>query len=299
MENGTVFNIQKFCLHDGDGIRTCVFLKGCPLDCVWCHNPESKSKNVQLLFDRSRCTMCGACLAVCRNRSEDKNGLLPNLKSCTACGKCVDVCLNGANTLCGKVMSAQDVIDEVLKDKIFYDQTGGGITVTGGEPSFQPEFTLEILSLAENTGISRAVETCGIGKRDFYANALSLGTTFLFDIKSMDRHKHKMLTKTDNSHILSNLEFLMESNADIIIRMPMVPNCNDSEEDIALLADFLIKHKGKYRYAEIMPYHALGIGKAQRLGETANYVHENATDEDKKMWKLIFNSHGVDVKISE
>ncbi len=299
MTKGIVFNIQKFCLHDGDGVRTSVFLKGCPLDCIWCHNPESKSSCVQLLFNKSRCTACGACVQVCKGRSIDENGLRVDRKGCTACGKCIDICLNEANSLCGREMSAQEVFDEVIKDRMFFEPTGGGVTVTGGEPSLQPEFTLDILTLAKNAGISRAVETCGIGGRDFYARAMELGTMFLFDIKCIDKNKHKMLTKADNSHILSNLDFLMEHDADIIIRMPMIPSCNDSDEDIALSADFLIKHKGKYRYAEIMPYHALGVGKLQRLGEDAKYMHENATDEDKQRWKSIFMSHGAEVRISE
>lgn len=299
MVTGTVFNIQKFCLHDGDGIRTCVFLKGCPLDCIWCHNPESKNKKIQLMFDSARCTACGACVTVCENRSIVDTVLSIDRTHCTACGKCADICLNDANSLCGKTMTSSEVLAEVIKDKMFYDSTGGGITLTGGEPSLQSEFALEILSLAKNAGINGAIETCGIGKHDFYEKALELNATFLFDIKCIDPDKHKKLTKADNSLILSNLEFLMMSNADIIIRLPMIPDCNDSDDDIALLADFLKVHEGKYRYAEIMPYHKLGVAKSQRLGENAEYVHENVHDDDKKRLKSAFMSHGLNVRISE
>lgn len=196
-------------------------------------------------------------------------------------------------------MTAQEVIDEVIKDRIFYNTSGGGITVTGGEPSFQPDFTIELLSLAKDEEISLAVETCGIGSRKFYKKAADLGTTFLFDIKCIDSEKHRRLTGADNTHIMSNLEYLMERDADIIIRLPMIPDCNDSDEDIALLSAFLNKNNGRYRYAEIMPYHTLGTGKSEKIGISVPYVHENASRTEIDRWCKLFTSHGTDVRISE
>lgn len=196
-------------------------------------------------------------------------------------------------------MTAHEVIAEVIKDRIFYNTSGGGITVTGGEPSFQPDFTIELLSLAKDEEISLAVETCGIGAREFYKKAADLGTTFLFDIKCIDSEKHRRLTGADNTHIMSNLEYLMERDADIIIRLPMIPDCNDSDEDIALLSAFLNKNKGRYRYAEIMPYHTLGTGKAEKLSVSVPYVHENASRTEIDRWYKLFTSHGTDVRISE
>ena len=190
-------------------------------------------------------------------------------------------------------------MDEVLKDKIFYDTSGGGITVTGGEPSFQPEFTLEILKLSKKAGISIAIETCGIGSRDFYKNAFELGTTFLYDIKCLDPVRHKKLTGADNAQILSNLEFLMDSGADIIIRLPMIPDYNDSAEDIALLSQFLNKNKGNYRHAEIMPYHSLGTAKLAKLGINCTYTGDNATEAEIARWCSQFKSNGVEIKVSE
>ncbi len=299
MKSGIVFNIQKFCIHDGDGIRTCVFLKGCPLRCVWCHNPESIEKNPCLSFDSSKCSSCGRCYDICNARINENSILRIQRENCVRCGKCTAVCFNNANEIIGKEMTANEIISEVMKDKMFYETSGGGLTVTGGEPSYQPEFTLELLSLAKESGISVAVETCGIGSRDFYEKTADIGATFLFDIKCIDSSRHRELTGADNAHILSNLQYLFSRGADIIIRLPLIPDCNDSDEDIKLLADFLNKNKDFFRYAEIMPYHSLGIGKAEKIGRKQAYIHKNATDDDISRWCSLFFSHGADVRVSK
>lgn len=218
---------------------------------------------------------------------------------CTVCGKCSKICLNDANEITGKEMTAAEVMDEVMKDKIFYETSGGGLTVTGGEPSYQSDFTLELLTLAVNSGIDVAIETCGAGTREFYEKAADLGTTFLYDIKCIDPEKHRRFTGADNAHIMSNLQYLMDRNADIIIRLPLIPECNDSDEDIEKLASFLNKNKEKYRYAEIMPYHTLGTGKAEKLGKKPKYIHDGASENDILRWRALFNSYGTDVKVSE
>ena len=299
METGIVFNIQKFCIHDGDGIRTCVFLKGCPLRCIWCHNPESLDKSPSLSFNKQKCSSCGRCLSECFARTIENDTLKIDREKCINCGKCVSACLNDANEIIGKEMTSSEVFDEVMKDKMFYDTSGGGLTISGGEPSYQPDFTLELLRLAKENGISLAIETCGIGSREFYEKVADLGATFLFDIKCIDPVRHKALTGADNSHIMANLQYLMDRGADIIIRLPLIPDCNDSDEDIAKLSDFLNQNKGRYRYAEIMPYHTLGIGKSEKLGTTAAYIHDSATDKEISRWTSLFNSHNIDIKVSK
>lgn len=296
---GNIFNIQKFCIHDGDGIRTCVFLKGCPLRCIWCHNPESLEKEPSLSFDDQKCSLCGRCLTVCSARTIENCSMNIAHEKCIRCGKCTQVCLSGANEIIGKEMTASEVMAEVIKDKMFYEKSGGGLTVTGGEPSYQAEFTTELLRLAKDAGISVAIETCGTGSREFYKEAAELGSTFLYDIKCIDPVRHRTLTGADNAHILSNLHYLMDEWADIIIRLPLIPKCNDSDADIAVLADFLNKNKGRYRYAEIMPYHTLGIKKAQKIGKNTSYVHESAGNAEISRWRSLFDSHGTNVRISE
>ncbi len=299
METGIIFNIQKFCIHDGDGIRTCVFLKGCPLRCIWCHNPESLEKAPTLSFNQQKCSSCGRCITECVARTVENGTLKIQREKCIRCGNCTKVCLNDANEIIGKEMSTGEVLDRVLKDKMFYDASGGGLTVSGGEPSYQPEFTIELLTLAKENEISVAIETCGIGSRDFYEKCTDLGTTFLFDIKCIDSARHKELTGADNAHIISNLQYLMDRGADIIIRLPLVPHCNDSDEDIAKLSAFLNDNNGRYRYAEIMPYHALGTGKAEKLGINPAYTHHSSTQEEIARWTSLFKSHNIDVKLSK
>ncbi len=296
---GIVFNIQRFCIHDGDGIRTCVFFKGCPLRCIWCHNPESFDKKQILSFDKNKCSLCGRCIDICDVRKIESNSLTIERDKCLTCGKCAEVCLNNANEIIGKEMTASEVITEVLKDKIFYQTSGGGLTITGGEPSYQADFALEILSFSEAEGVSVAIETCGIGSREFYKKAADSGATFLFDIKCINSKKHIELTGADNTHIMSNLQYLMSRDADIIIRLPLIPGCNDSDEDIALLSAFLNENAGHYRYAEIMPYHSLGVKKAEKSGYVSSYTHENASEDEISRWRSLFASHGADVRISK
>lgn len=299
MEKGIVFNIQKFCIHDGDGIRTCVFLKGCPLRCIWCHNPESLDREPTLSFNKQKCSLCGRCITECSVRSIENGILKIDRKKCIKCGKCVEICINDANEIIGREMTSSEVFCEVMKDKIFYDTSGGGLTVSGGEPSYQPDFTLELLTLAKENGISLAIETCGMGSRTFYENVADLGATFLYDIKCVDPVRHKELTGADNAQILANLKYLMDRSADIIIRLPLIPDCNDRDEDIARLSEFLNQSKGRYRYAEIMPYHTLGVGKSEKLGTTSAYIHDSASDDEISRWTSLFNAHNIDVKVSK
>lgn len=296
---GTVFNIQKFCLHDGDGIRTNVFLKGCPLRCIWCHNPEGLERTPSLSFNESRCTGCGRCLPGCPAREIKDGKVTVDRSKCTLCGKCVKACLSGACEIIGKERDARDVMREVLKDKIFFDNSGGGLTVSGGEPSYQPEFTLELLRIAKDAGIGIAVETCGTGSRDFYEKAADLGVTFLYDLKCMDPVRHKKFTGADNGKILDNLEYLFSRGADVIARIPLIPGVNDTDGDIDALCRYLTDHDKKYRYAEIMPYHKLGVGKARKIGTAPAHESENATQEEIDRWVARFRQNGIDVRVSK
>lgn len=296
---GIVFNIQRFCIHDGDGIRTCVFLKGCPLRCLWCHNPESQEKAPTLSFQEKKCTLCQRCLGLCDARRMIHGRMAVDRTRCIHCGKCVRACLNDANEIIGLDMTAEEVMKEVVKDRLYYETSGGGVTLTGGEPAFQEDFSLELLRLLQKEGISRAMETCGQGGQDFYEAALALGTTFLYDLKCMDPALHQKLTGVSNQMILENLAFLMDRGADLIVRLPMIPGCNDAEENIQDMAAFLKAREGKYRYAELMPYHALGLEKEKKIGRANRYKHDNATKEEKERWVSLFKHYGIDVRVSQ
>ena len=291
--NGIIFNIQKFCLHDGVGIRTTVFLKGCPLRCEWCHNPESQRVKPELMYHQTKCTACGSCISICPARE----ALPPDWAKCTACGKCTDFCLNSANEICGKSMTVEEVMAEVRKDKIFYETSGGGMTVSGGEPSAQPEFTLALIRAAKEEGITASMETCGYGSPDFFRQAAALGTFFLFDLKAMDSAKHKALTGVENTRILENLRMLMDMGADITIRMPLIPGVNDTADDLSALAGFLKENEGRFSHAEIMPYHSMGVGKAAAIGRTAS-VHEEG-EKFSDQWINTFTELGCRVITSK
>ena len=269
---GTIFNIQKFCINDGPGIRTTVFLKGCPLNCAWCHNPESKSVKPELLYSADKCIFCGACAVACKTGahsfSESGHGL--NRELCVACGACADVCPTSALEISGYQKSVEDVIREVMKDKIFYDNSGGGMTLSGGEPMAQLEFSEALLIAAKEKGLHTAMETCGFSKTENYEKILPLVDLFLFDWKVSDPTLHKKYTGVDNALIEKNLRFISASGGKIVLRCPIIPTVNDTDSHFAKIAALAEELPGILS-VDIEPYHPLGIGKAQRLGKQAAF----------------------------
>jgi len=297
--NLSYFNIQKFCIHDGPGIRTSVFLKGCPLRCLWCHNPESQHVKPELLFSESKCTACGRCLGNCDARHIDmeKGKLIYDREKCVACGKCEKACFNYANSLRGKVETVDEILKEVAKDKPFYKTSGGGMTVSGGEPSMQEEGVIELITKAKEIGIDSAIESCGIGARSFYEKAADLDCVFLFDIKGIDPEKHKINTGVDNYKIHANLDYLISRGSKIILRMPLIPYHNDSDNDLTLLCDFLHERKDGIIRAEIMPYHNLGNEKRRNLGLEADDSIPDGHQFTER-WLSFLEKSGANVKVS-
>ena len=286
MSKGYVLNIQRFCTDDGPGIRTTVFLKGCPLKCVWCHNPESQKLREEIMYEAEKCVGCGNCASVCPN---DCHGIEKThiflRKNCIGCGICADVCPAKALELYGKEMSAEAVLETVRRDIAFYEATGGGITVSGGEPLFQPYFTAELLRLCKEKGIHTVMETCGYASETVFSEVLSYCDAVLFDIKETDEEKHIAYTGVSLQPILRNLEILNKKGIPFVIRAPIVPTLNDREEHFENLKRLRDKFENCEKI-QIMPYHDFGSYKYEKLGR--RYACEAIappTEEKIKKWK--------------
>lgn len=260
--NGRVFEIKRFAVHDGDGIRTTVFLKGCSMKCVWCHNPESISVNDQLAFLAHKCTGCGACAQVCSCHSIENGRHLFDRAKCVACGKCAAVCVSEALKLYGKECSAEELMPLLLEDAPFYKTSGGGITISGGECLLQAQFCQELLRACKQHGLHTAVDTCGNVPWSHVEAVLPHTDLFLYDVKAIDEAVHRRCTGASNKNILENLKRIDEAGKQTEIRIPFVPGYNDAE--IPKIGEFLsaLHHVTKVR---VLPYHDLARSKYASL----------------------------------
>jgi len=264
---GTIFNIQRFSINDGPGIRTTVFLKGCPLRCRWCHNPESISEEKEIVLRGERCIRCGACLEVCMNRAVHWEGdsIVTEREHCVRCGKCIEVCRTEARSFAGREVTTEFVLDEVLKDVVFYDQSGGGVTFSGGEPFLQHEFLISMLQGCKDRNIHTAVDTSGFTSPDILRQASTYTDLFLYDIKILDSVKHENFTGVPPELIHQNLRKLAEWGMKIIVRVPLIPGLNDDIDAIRAIGKFVASMR-IINEIHILPYHTAGISKYDRLG---------------------------------
>lgn len=272
--HGMIFQVQRFCIHDGPGIRTTVFMKGCPLHCPWCHNPESQHREPQILCSFSKCVDCGSCAAVCPmlcHRMEEGKHLV-DFENCIQCGKCVPACSHEALEQIGQAYSADEVLRKVEQDSIFYASSGGGMTVSGGEPFFQPQFLLELLRKAKERHIHTAVETCGVVRKELLEAAAPFVDLFLYDIKETDPLRHRQLTGGTLDCVLENLEMLGKMKKDVYLRCPIIPQINDRASHFSEIARLANRYDNILK-VELEPYHNLGEGKNVGLGlrEYAQY----------------------------
>jgi pyruvate formate lyase activating enzyme len=261
---GRVFNVQRFSLHDGPGIRTTVFLKGCPARCAWCHNPESQSFEPEVIRVETRCASCGTCETVCPH-----GALPPGSGLCTACGDCVEACPAGARQLVGTDRTVGDVLDEVVRDRIFFQESGGGVTFSGGEPLAQLPFLRGLLKGARAHGLHTAVDTCGFASREAVLGLAPLVDLFLFDVKLPDDARHREATGLPSDSILANLRALVDAHPAVWIRVPIVPGYTDHPIDVAAIVA-LVAGLSRPCPVSLLPYHATGAAKARRLGRPSS-----------------------------
>ena len=270
-QRGFVFNIQRHSIHDGPGIRTILFLKGCPMLCEWCSNPESHAFAPELSYNGAKCIGCDACLGVCPAKAitkagDDSGGLLFNRSACTACGACAEVCYAGARTMEGREMTVEEAVDEVCRDEPFFRQSGGGLTVGGGEPLCQPDFAAAVLSDVHSRGLSTAIETAGHVPWESFEKVLPFTDYFLFDIKHTDAEKHRRFTGAGTRLIQENLKKLTAVHPCVIARTPVIPGFNYNAEELLAIADFVVSYG--IREINFLPYHGYGSGKYGLLGKT-------------------------------
>ncbi len=293
---GIIFDVKRFAVHDGPGVRTTLFLKGCPLRCLWCHNPESMLVQPRLAYYVHKCLHCGECVSVCPTHAhalfDGKHAF--DRSVCTACGACEEACLGSALKNYGEAISVDEAVQIVIEDRDFYGEDGG-VTLSGGEPLFQMEFCCDFLKQLKALGIHTAVDTCGCVAWSALEKVLSVADIFLWDFKHSDREEHRRLTGLPNDLILENLNKLVECGARIEVRIPLVPGCNDSEENLSATAKILKKlHVERVR---ILPYHALARTKYEALG-MKNAIHDFSPSEPEIVLCAvdIFRSRGINAE---
>jgi pyruvate formate lyase activating enzyme len=304
---GIISNIQVYSLHDGPGVRTLVFLKGCNLKCTWCCNPENQTNAIEVEFYQSKCLDCLTCLTVCNRKAintdlVDDEGFRINKYLCDECGKCVEFCPAGALKYVGEKMSVDEVIHKIQQDKYFYLSTRGGVTLSGGEPLCQFEFTKELLKSSYNENINTAIETCGNAPWNKYDQIIPFLDLILFDIKHMDPKKHEEKTGVTNYCILENLIKISESGIQLIIRIPLIPNFNLDKKNIHETIQFLLKLKN-VEEINLMPFHQLGRDKYRRLGRKYSLDGIPPLNSDQSGFHVIekikedFKSYGFKVTV--
>jgi pyruvate formate lyase activating enzyme len=267
MQTGLVFNLQRYSIHDGPGIRTTVFLKGCPLCCAWCHNPEGMSPRPEIVVVESRCAGCGECRRACPfGVSLGGEGALPaHHEQCQLCGACVEACPTGARQMIGRTMNVPEVLQEILKDRLFYESSGGGVTCSGGEPLLQPHFLCALLEACRAHRLHTALDTTGFGCTEHLLAAAALSDLVLYDLKVFDETRHRTLTGVSNRGIRENLKALDRVHRNVWIRLPVVPGFNDDLAELKQIADFVAGLRS-VTLVNLLPFHRTALHKWQRLG---------------------------------
>lgn len=298
---GVVFNIQRYSIHDGPGIRTTAFLKGCPLRCLWCQNPESQIMRPEIFFVSENCTGCGACAEVCpQGAIEVIDGRSrTNRTLCVGCGKCTEVCPNEARNLMGRSATAQEVFQELAADEIFYQRSGGGVTLSGGEPLAQPEFATAVLRLSKEASLHTAIDTCGHAPWETMRKVLEYVDLVLYDFKHMDPERHHRYTGVSNELILENAQRVHhELGIPMLARIPVIPGYNDTRENLVATARFIATELGDSTGVHLLPYHRLGETKHERMEQqNKTLAAEPPSEEQMEETREVFESFGLVVHL--
>jgi pyruvate formate lyase activating enzyme len=298
VKKATIFNIQKFCIHDGPGIRTTVFFKGCPLTCLWCHNPESQTFGKEMLFVAHKCVQCYQCERHCGHGALQRiaTKITYHSAACVFCGTCVDYCVNNAREVAGQEYSVSELIEEIEKDRPFYEQSMGGVTLSGGEVMCQIDFVEELVKGCHRKGISVAIDTCGYTPFDSFVRIMEYVDLFLYDVKLMDPILHRRYTGKDNSLILENLQQLVSLGAKVNLRIPLIEGINTDTDNIDMMINFT-KHLPIYG-VNLLAYHDIGRDKYKRLAmEYAQESMARPSDERLEEIKQRFEANGFPVRI--
>jgi len=299
MNKGIIFDIKRYAIHDGPGIRTTVFFKGCPLGCPWCHNPEGKNPELEITWNSKKCPKeCTACLPICPQDAIKKQGrsIIIDHSKCDLCGKCRDVCAYEALEIVGEEVTVKHVMEEVEKDRIFFENSGGGVTFSGGEPLMQPDFLEAILDECRKRNVQTTIDTSGYASSEILERISNKVDLFLYDIKLIDEKKHKEHIGASNKIILQNLIKLSKKGKKIFIRIPLVAGVNDDEKNIRKTAEFLLSLKS-LRQITLLPYHKGGVEKYKRLRrENSPASFMPSSYERTKKIKKILENYGFFVK---
>lgn len=322
MTTGVIFDTKRYSIHDGPGIRTTVFLKGCPLSCWWCHNPEGQAMEPELILRPERCIGCGACLEVCEHGAifHDGERIVTDRGRCTACGACVQVCYAEARALVGREVTVAEVMDAIERDTAFYDESGGGVTISGGEPLAQPDFLRDLLRACQARGLHTTLDTCGFAPWEALDDVREDVDLFLYDLKLMDDARHRELTGVSNRRILENLrrlsgeghrmlrqgsaqvlrqcsaQVLRRGSAQVVLRVPVIPGINEDEENLRAIGAFAAELPSLER-VDLLPYHRIGRDKYRRLGKPCP-MPETAPPSEARMDKIARRLHEFDLWVN-